>query len=336
MAAAWVTPALVAAILGWEGIWGAGSALTDYLIPLPVAGGALHVPSFVVATLGVWVYSGLTPGAAATVRGLFVALVLLGVFMLVDLERVYLAATTDLSVQRIPWQDNPLGLFVLCDALWALVCMLGAPALRTSVVRAGFASLSLPLLYVALAVGTNDRLTQDLVTGRSEHRSQRGDEVMWVYTRLSMRDASFRQAALAHVASHRPQLSVNVEDVAVFFTDSLDTAKGIGDAPTLATLCLYEDGTPDRWQGGEADCFSDHETFSDRVQKTRAAISSDTPWNVANFLVTRTLCTGNQSAEGDGLAQVSFCRGVDLAAMHEALVREYGGATLAAWLDRAG
>ena len=43
---AWVTPAIIAEILGWRGIWGSGSAFGDALIPIPVAGGCLHVVSF--------------------------------------------------------------------------------------------------------------------------------------------------------------------------------------------------------------------------------------------------------------------------------------------------
>lgn len=46
---AWITPAVIAEALGWSGIWGGGSALGDYPTPIPVAGGVLHVPSFVVA-----------------------------------------------------------------------------------------------------------------------------------------------------------------------------------------------------------------------------------------------------------------------------------------------
>ena len=46
--AAWLTPALIAGVLGWTGIWGTGSALVEFLIPVPVAGGVLHVPSFAV------------------------------------------------------------------------------------------------------------------------------------------------------------------------------------------------------------------------------------------------------------------------------------------------
>jgi len=45
---AWMAPPLVAGALGWRGVWGSGSALVDYMIPVPVAGGVLHVPSFAV------------------------------------------------------------------------------------------------------------------------------------------------------------------------------------------------------------------------------------------------------------------------------------------------
>ncbi|MEQ8204630.1 MAG: hypothetical protein RIA65_00525, partial [Woeseia sp.] len=46
---AWITPAAIAGAMGWSGIWGTGSAFAEYLIPVPVAGGVFHVPSFVVA-----------------------------------------------------------------------------------------------------------------------------------------------------------------------------------------------------------------------------------------------------------------------------------------------
>ena len=68
-AGAWVTPALMAGALGWSGIWGSGSAFGDYLIPVPVAGGALHVPSFAVALALAAAWPKLGEGAAALIRG---------------------------------------------------------------------------------------------------------------------------------------------------------------------------------------------------------------------------------------------------------------------------
>ncbi len=50
--------ALAADALGWRGVWGSGPALVDYLIPITVAGGALHVPSFVVMLVLVLVVAG--------------------------------------------------------------------------------------------------------------------------------------------------------------------------------------------------------------------------------------------------------------------------------------
>jgi|GEM_PF-3339390 len=51
---AWVSPALIAELLGWKGIWGAGSAFFDALIPIPVAGGVMHVPGFAAVAGLIW------------------------------------------------------------------------------------------------------------------------------------------------------------------------------------------------------------------------------------------------------------------------------------------
>jgi hypothetical protein len=48
---AWVTPAFIGGMLGWKGMWGAGNAFVEYLIPIPLAGGVFHVPSFIIAAL---------------------------------------------------------------------------------------------------------------------------------------------------------------------------------------------------------------------------------------------------------------------------------------------
>jgi hypothetical protein len=40
---AWVLPAAIAGALGWRGIWGSRSAFGDYLLPLPMAAGFLHL-----------------------------------------------------------------------------------------------------------------------------------------------------------------------------------------------------------------------------------------------------------------------------------------------------
>ena len=47
----WITPAVVAGMLGWPGIWGGGSAFGDLILPAPITGGIIHVPSFLTAIL---------------------------------------------------------------------------------------------------------------------------------------------------------------------------------------------------------------------------------------------------------------------------------------------
>lgn len=337
MLAAWVTPPVVAGALGWEGIWGSGSAFIDYLIPLPVAGGALHVPSFVVAMAAVGGYARLGDRVAAIVRAAFVGFALLGLAWLIDVERLALVASTDLEYTRIPWQENPLGLFVLSDSLWALAWMASAPPLGTVLWRAVAVALVLPALYLVGSIKSNARLAEPFVLGQSRPEPARGDETQWVYTRLSMTDPTFRSKALAWIEPRRPERAMNVEDVAFLFTDSLEAASGLETAPAAATLCVHEDGTPDRWLSGGADCFGDHVTFSDRVAAAAASIPRDVPADVRSYLVARSLCRNVTRADpgNDVLAEQAFCRGFDLEQMWRALQAGYRPEHLDAWTSRS-
>ncbi len=65
-----------------------------------------------------------------------------------------------------------------------------------------------------------------------------------------------------------PDQNVNVQDLAVYFTDSLHVARKFSpDGQPIMTLCLYEDGTPATWHAWRADCFSAHENFRERLQR---------------------------------------------------------------------
>ena len=117
---AWPLPALVAGALGWKGVWGSGSALVDYLIPIPVAGGVLHVPSFVICGLVVMAMPAAGDSAAGRMRAFLVGMALAGILMLLRLDDLWLAMQTKSARVGSLWQDNPLGVFVLSDALMAL------------------------------------------------------------------------------------------------------------------------------------------------------------------------------------------------------------------------
>lgn len=105
---AWPVPALFAGALGWRGVWGSDSAFVDYLIPVPVAGGAFHTVTLLATTACLLLQRQVPPALAGLARG-----VLLG---------IALAAGTFLfDVQGGRWRlsENPLALFVFSDALLA-------------------------------------------------------------------------------------------------------------------------------------------------------------------------------------------------------------------------
>jgi hypothetical protein len=192
---------------------------------------------------------------------------------------------------------------------------------------------ALPALYVASAVLADRHVDDPFVMGQSHYQAERGDEVRWVYVRLPVTDPTFRTAALAWAGGFRPEDDLNVEDVAFHFTDSLETARGSGRSTPLATLCLHEDGTPDRWLVGGGDCFGDHVTFSDRVAALGAAVPRDVPRDVARYRVARALCADVPRSEvlHQGLAADSFCGGIDLPQTHRRLEEDYGADRLAEW-----
>jgi len=330
---AWITPALVAGALGWKGIWGSTSAFGDYLVPLPIAGGALHVPSFALALLAVKLWPRLPPGVAGLLRGTCLGTALVGAAMLVDLDDVALAWTTDLEWRGVPWEKNPVGLFWLSDSSWALATMLRRPSPKTLALPALALALALPSAYATVRILGSRELSRPFVLGWRDEARNRWESIHRVYTRLPVDDPGFRDAARRFAAEHAPERDVNAEEVAFYFTDSLDAVEGTGEARVLTTLCLYEDGTPDRWEDGEADCFSDHVAFAERQAELAERIPRSTPRDVLEHLLLRELCAGFEKPDryDDGLARVMDCYRFDPQASLEALVARYDRDALAAW-----
>jgi hypothetical protein len=87
---------------------------------------------------------------------------------------------------------------------------------------------------------------------------------------LALAWPSFRAQAEALAAQWHPATNVNAEDTAVHFLTRLQAAR-LQDARQAAlTYCMYEDGTPAQWQTGAGDCFSRHESFSERLARQQA------------------------------------------------------------------
>lgn len=289
---AWPAPAIIAGLAGWTGIWGAGSAFHDYLIPIPVAGGVFHVPSFVVATTIVF---GHGAGGARSVLGqrwlapTLLGVALIGALFLVDLERVFRALTTDLPF-RLRWERNPLALFVMTDAALALLFTNGvrcSPRLLAAIVAPGAAA--------ALVFGMISSHVPEIRPGMARFGAARGDQMRWAYAPAeSLR--TFEPRAFAYAESYRPERDVNAEDVAIFFTSSAVAASEGRDDGIFATLCLYEDGTGPVWSEGRIDCFG-HTSFSDRLASGRFDLDA--------------FCAGFEAPEArwpGGRADVEACR----------------------------
>lgn len=317
---AWPLPALIAGVLGWKGIWGSGSALPDYLIPIPVAGGALHVPSFVVAGVIVLMMPNLGPVAAARLRALLTGMALGGVLWLLNLHDLWLAQQTGTKFSGNLWQENPLGLFLVSDAALALVFTAGAA--QRPLLRPDFLTLILLLLPAALPLGmAKPRASADppFQAGMNQRGETRGDEILMVFTKLDTHTADFRKQAEAWTeqpsSMAHPRFHIDAEDMAVMFTRNREAAQRLDRAQVEFTLCLYEDGAASYWLQGAADCFSDHAGFSERLARAANARPQDEPAELRRYLAGRELCAKEKFttvASGQGLQLTSafFCDGM--------------------------
>ncbi len=328
---AWCTPAIIADIQGWHGIWGSGNVLLDYLIPIPVAGGVLHVPSIVL--VGVLLLAGpqLSPSRRPQLRPLLMGMSLLGIAMLVDMEKLFLQLTTDLhgGNQLLPWQENPLGLFLLTDSLLAQLFLSGYSPQWPAQARQWLSALLIiagpPALYTATWMGAGSRGAAPFMFGSSMSGDAFDDETTIVFTRLDPAAPDFRDAAIRYATQRDPAQDVNVSDLAVVFVRSLDAARNRNLTDVAATYCLYEDGTPPLWTPGPADCFSGHENFDERWRRLRAADPRPLPEEVSSHLALIQACAG-VTPETDpfinGRAAESWCARID--ARRAEILKQYG------------
>ncbi|MCW5576451.1 MAG: hypothetical protein KIT13_10195 [Burkholderiales bacterium] len=306
---AWTLPAVIAAALGWRGVWGGGSAFTDYLIPIPVAGGALHVPSFLVATVAVMLLPTLGAAGAVRVRALLIGMALAGVLYLLNLQPILAALKTGAAWPSL-WEANPLGLFLLSDALLALLFTAAVPR---PWLRVDLAALVLVLLPVALplsmALPRVGALAEVKFTaGPGQHGDARGDEMLMVHTTFDPAAPDFRRHAEAWALQPQsmvhPRFHVSAETMALLFTRDAEAGRRSGRDKAEATLCLYEDDTPPRWLPGAGDCFSGHENFSGQVARAAAARPAEEPAELRSHLAAVELCAPFRDRpvpEGQGL-----------------------------------
>jgi hypothetical protein len=314
LALAWPAPALIASALGWKGVWGSGSALADYLMPIPVAGGVLHLATFagvsvLLASQKAWPAP--LPGLA---RGALLGLSLCGLALLLDLAPIVQAFTTDAALQRLPWQQNPLGLFLLTDSLIAQL-FVGAFGGRSPADARDWglslaAALLLPAIASAALVTQDSRHGQSFLFQGTRAGTARGDESIFVYTALPVASPSFRAQAEALAAQWHPSRDLNAEDTAVHFFTSLQAAKRLDAKQAVLTYCLYEDGTPAQWQPGAGDCFSQHENFAERLARLLEAQDRQLPMQDRLRHARAQACEGRALPPDPlgGLSVTQFCK----------------------------
>ncbi|ANO52315.1 hypothetical protein BA177_14985 [Woeseia oceani] len=122
---AWITPAAIAGAKGWSGIWGTGSAFAEYLIPVPVAGGVFHVPSFVIAAGVILACRNSTDGLVRYLPVIGFGVLAASLSLMLDFDRLHAWIFTD--YQPAGSRSRPkvcLMYSTECDALvssWALV-----------------------------------------------------------------------------------------------------------------------------------------------------------------------------------------------------------------------
>lgn len=293
---AWITPAAIAGALGWKGIWGSGGAFADYLIPVPVAGGVLHLPSFIVVSLILFTQPW-SERLGGYVRGILLAGTLVGIATLLDLDKLQLAATTDTAGLRF-WQQQPLGLFFVTDCVIAQLFVgvlegrwpKGAKEWVVSLIVV----LAIPAAYAAASLKADPRQQNPFVYAGAREAEKRGDEMVFYYSKLPLGSDAFRQAASTVLAQHDPRMNINAEDIAIHFYDSLASAQAQDRSSAKYTVCLYQDGTATTWNPGSFDCFRNHESFSERLEKAFRAQDQSLPQDVRIWLARRDACVGRK------------------------------------------
>lgn len=255
---AWLTPALIAEALGWNGIWGSGSALVDYLIPVPVAGGVLHVPTFAVSAL---IILNLHKWSAETARRIPVvamAILILAQTVQLDFADLHDWLFTDFvpGTSVLRFSGNPLLLFVSTDAFWVTVYALiagHARALR-------YLPLLLLLIPATVAGGVfyHKSSTGDFQYGVSMSGAFSGDEIVLVYTTRKYDPTEFNTWLNSSGVVMTPWDSVNARRQAVYFTRSMQSVRWgrLDDKDkVVATICRYEQDQRVESNIGYEDCF---------------------------------------------------------------------------------
>jgi len=315
---AWITPALVAGAVGWSGIWGTGSALGEYLIPIPVAGGVFHVPSFLVTAAIILSSRSGTGRMGAYLPVLGFAALVAALSLMLEFDRLNAWLFTDYVPHGSPLRldGNPLLLFIATDAFWV-----GAYGLMRGFKPPARSWLVLPLIPAAV-IGLNALNYQVsgpvFERGGMMYTGSRGEKVMTVYTSEPYDEAVFLEWLNEDPYFARPWYDANSEHTAVVFTNSMQMIEWgqyerIESESTVATLCLYEEDRSIVPHSGFFDCFAERNTVEQNLAELVADNSTGLGRDIDFWYSRALLCDGvevSESADSLEIAQIDVCRGL--------------------------
>ncbi len=285
---AWITPAFIAGVLGWRGIWGNNNVVIDYLIPIPVAGGVLHVPSFALAaiiilTVHKW------PKSLADYFPLsaFVTVIAAQTLQLrfnILFDWLY----TDSQTFPIKFNDNPLLLFVSFDALWV--------ALYTKLKGYGVKAeywLLVPLtpVFIILVVAVVSPNPTEKIRIMRGH-AQNGNELHLVYNTKPYDEQAYLAWFERQTMIKRPEFD-HSQHLGVYFMNSLNEFKKrrTDNAKTIvATLCAYEEDQSVKIYQGYFDCFSKRKNFSEKMAESAAKTKTGLGYRYDKWFSAARLC----------------------------------------------
>ena len=309
----WITPAIIAGLLGWKGIWGTGSALFEYLIPLPVAGDVLHLPSFLVAVV-IILNLKQEPGPAARFLPLAAVAVFLAVQTLqLDFARFNAWLFTDYAPYKSPFRfgANPVYLFVATDALWVA---LYARIMGCSTPWRLWLLLPLvPAAVIGFEAVSYKVAGPRFIYGSSDYGKIRGEYITLIYTANPYDERLFRDWWENDSSLARPWYSPNSEHLAVFFSRSLQAARSglTGNKENIvATFCVYEEDRSLTTHAGYHDCFADRPTLSEKLEASRKTTDTGLGRDVDDWYAGARLCEGVEIPERPSvdIAIVYLCR----------------------------
>ncbi|MFK8052469.1 MAG: hypothetical protein AB8F65_05810 [Woeseiaceae bacterium] len=312
LVATWTAPAMVAGVFGWNSVWGNGSVFMDYLLPLPITGGILHVPSFLVF-LALFFSFRKAATHLSWLAPLALAVATAAMALQLDFARVYDWLFTDYAPVGSPFRfgKNPQLLFVTTDALalWLLTIQRANRPAWFWVI-----SVLAPVLVVGVALVRHASSGPIFVLAPSQYGDARGDSLRLIYTNQKSDDPSIR-VWLEGQDPLKPWLSRNEEHVAIYFSNSRQQVARrdyatLESEHTIVTYCWFEEDRALDAHDGYYDCLTERRNVAEQLTDLLARQPKRLDDKLRRWRAAAELCTGVSFDVPPHFAieRVDFCR----------------------------